>query len=105
MEDTFRTLREKGQGRCYRSARNGGAPICYGAMLVSYLRQPFRYFDHIDVKTSTSSNSTRTGVEMSPVARRHDGQSAGGFLVTRNFIGVAGAPPGNIRFRGRCLYS
>src|SRR5215470_16185715 len=53
IEDTFKTLREKGTKALILDLRgNGGGADMYGAMLVSYLTdKPFRYFDHINVKT------------------------------------------------------
>ena len=62
MEDTFRTLREKGTKTLIIDLRgNGGGNDMYGAMLVSYLTdKPFRYFDHINVKTIAAGRETFT---------------------------------------------
>lgn len=53
MRDTFKTLRDKGTKALIIDLRgNGGGEDEYGAMLVSELTdKPFRYFDHIDIKT------------------------------------------------------
>jgi Peptidase family S41 len=57
MESTFRTLREKGTKTLVIDLRgNSGGEDMYGAMLVSYLTdKPFRYFDHIRIKTINPS--------------------------------------------------
>ena len=106
MEDTFRTLREKGTRALIIDLRgNGGGADMYGAMLVSYLTdKPFRYFDHIDVKSinpsfkehsdwSGNENRLREGMTVNP---------AGGFLVTSKLHpGVAEQPPGKYPFLGK----
>ena len=106
MEDTFRTLREKGTTTLIIDLRgNGGGADMYGAMLVSYLTdKPFRYFDHIDVKSinpsfkehsdwSGNENRLREGMTVNP---------AGGFLVTSKLHpGVAEQPPGKYPFLGK----
>ncbi|HXI92466.1 MAG TPA: S41 family peptidase [Blastocatellia bacterium] len=106
MEDTFRTLREKGTRALIIDLRgNGGGADMYGAMLVSYLTdKPFRYFDHIDVKTinpsfkehsdwSGNESKLREGMTVNPV---------GGFLVTAKLHpGVAEQPPGKYPFLGK----
>jgi len=53
MRDTFKTLHDKGTKALIIDLRgNGGGEDEYGAMLVSELTdKPFRYFDHIDIKT------------------------------------------------------
>src|SRR5262245_53501724 len=57
IENTFKSLREKGTKALILDLRgNGGGADMYVAMLVSYLpAKPFRYFDHITVKTFTTS--------------------------------------------------
>ena len=106
MEDTFRTLREKGTRALIIDLRgNGGGADMYGAMLVSYLTdKPFRYFDHIDVKTinpSFKEHSDWSGNEV----RLREGMTvnpAGGFLVTAKLHpGVAEQPPGKYPFLGK----
>ena len=106
MEDTFRTLREKGTKTLIIDLRgNGGGADMYGAMLVSYLTdKPFRYFDHIDVKTinpSFKEHSDWSGNE----SRLREGMTvnpAGGFLVTAKLHpGVAEQPPGKYPFLGK----
>jgi hypothetical protein len=53
IEDTFRTLHEKGTNKLIIDLRsNGGGEDTYGVMLVSYLTdKPFRYVDHVTIKT------------------------------------------------------
>src|SRR6185503_8206960 len=106
IEETFRTLREKGTRALILDLRgNGGGADMYGAMLVSYLTdKPFRYFDHINVKTITPSFkefSDWRGNE----ARLREGMTvnpAGGFLVTAKLHpGVAEQPPGKYPFLGK----
>jgi len=106
LEDTFRTLREKGTRALIIDLRgNGGGADMYGAMLVSYLTdKPFRYFDHIDVKTinpSFKEHSDWSGNE----GRLREGMTvnpAGGFLVTEKLHpGVAEQPPGKYPFLGK----
>src|SRR5262245_46394420 len=109
MENTFRTLREKGTKTLVIDLRgNGGGEDMYGAMLVSYLTdKPFRYFDHISIKTIDPSfktytdwsaddeRSLREGVTVNPV---------GGFFVTQKLHpGVAEQPPGKYPFLGRTI--
>lgn len=106
MEDTFRTLRDKGTKTLIIDLRgNGGGADMYGAMLVSYLTdKPFRYFDHIDVKSinpSFKEHSDWSGNE----SRLREGMTvnpAGGFFVTSKLHpGVAEQPPGKYPFLGK----
>lgn len=106
MEETFRTLGEKGTRALIIDLRgNGGGADMFGAMLVSYLTdKPFRYFDHIDVKTinpSFKEHSDWSGNE----ARLREGMTvnpAGGFLVTAKLHpGVDEQPPGKYPFMGK----
>lgn len=57
IDDTFRTLHEKGTKKLIIDLRsNGGGEDTYGVMLVSYLTdKPFRYVDHVTIKTITWS--------------------------------------------------
>jgi C-terminal processing protease CtpA/Prc len=107
MEDTFRTLKEKGTKSLIIDLRgNGGGADMYGAMLVSYLiDKPFRYFDHINVKTISPSF-----VEYSDWKRDREPRlrelmkpnPAGGFLVPVEIHpGVAEQPPGKYPFLGK----
>ena len=107
MEDTFRTLKEKGTKSLIIDLRgNGGGADMYGAMLVSYLTdKPFRYFDHINVKTISPSF-----VEYSDWRRDREPRlrelmkpnPAGGFLVPVEIHpGVAEQPAGKYPFLGK----
>jgi C-terminal processing protease CtpA/Prc len=107
MEDTFKKLREKGTKALILDLRaNGGGADMYGAMLVSYLTdKPFRYFDHINVKTIAPSFK-----EYSDWRADREGQlreemtvnPAGGYLVPPKLHpGVAEQPPGKYPFMGK----
>lgn len=107
MENTFKTLREKGAKVLIIDLRsNGGGADMYGALLVSYLTdKPFRYFDHINVKTISPSfkehsdwrtereGQLRTDMTLNP---------AGSYLVpVKLHPGVAEQPPGKYPFLGK----
>lgn len=107
MEDTFRTLREKGTGTLIIDLRgNGGGEDMYGAMLVSYLTdKPFRYFDRIEVKTITPSFKEHTDWNADHEDRVRQGLApnpAGGYLVTASLHpGVAEQQPAKDPFLGK----
>lgn len=109
MEDTFRTLREKGTRTLIIDIRgNGGGNDMYGAMLVSYLTDnPFRYFDHINVKTISPSFKEHTDWRSDREPRLREEMAvnpAGGYLVTPKIHpGVAEQPPGKYPFLGKVL--
>ena len=109
IEEKFRTLREKGTKALIIDLRgNGGGNDMYGAMLVSYLTdKPFRYFDHINVKTINLSfkeySDWPTGRE-SELHERLDPQPTGGYLVNvKGHPGVAEQPPGKYPFLGKVM--
>jgi len=107
MEDTFRTLREKGTRTLIIDLRgNGGGNDMYGAMLVSYLTdKPFRYFDHINVKTISPSFKEYSDwrVDREPRLRQEMiPNPAGGYFVSAKLHpGVAEQPPGKYPFLGK----
>jgi len=107
MEDTFRTLREKGTKVLILDLRgNGGGADMYGAMLVSYLTdKPFRYFDHIDVKTISPSFKQYSDwrAEREPQLREDMIiNPAGGYVVPPKLHpGVAEQQPGKYPFMGK----
>ncbi len=107
MEDTFRTLREKGTRALIIDLRgNGGGNDMYGAMLVSYLTdKPFRYFDHINVKTISPSFKEHSDWRADREPRLRENMAvnpAGGYLVTPQIHpGVAEQPPGKYPFPGK----
>jgi hypothetical protein len=107
MEDTFRILREKGTRVLIIDLRgNGGGNDMYGAMLVSYLTdKPFRYFDHIDVKTIAPSFKEFSDwrADREPQLRENMiANPAGGYLVPPKIHpGVAEQPPGKYPFLGK----
>src|SRR5262249_17394019 len=87
IENTFKTLREKSAKALILDLRgNGGGADMYGAMLVSYLTdKPFRYFDHINVKTIQPSFKEHSDWRADREAHLREGMtsnSAGGYLVT-----------------------
>jgi C-terminal processing protease CtpA/Prc len=107
METTFQTLREKGTKALILDLRgNGGGADMYGAMLVSYLTdKPFRYFDHINVKTITPSFKEHSDWRVEAEGRLREGTTpnpAGGFQVNpKGHPGVAEQPPGKTPFLGK----
>jgi C-terminal processing protease CtpA/Prc len=107
MEDTFKSLREKGTKVLIIDLRgNGGGADLYGAMLVSYLTdKPFRYFDHINVKTITPSFKEHSDWRVESEARLREGTTPnppGGFLVNaKGHLGVTEQPPGKYPFLGQ----
>ena len=109
VEKTFKTLREKGTETLILDLRdNGGGDDMYGALLVSYLTdKPFRYFDHINVKTITPSFKEHTDlkVDAKALARFREGSTpnpAGGYLLTpKMHPGLAEQQPGKHPFLGK----
>ncbi|MGH9847241.1 MAG: S41 family peptidase [Blastocatellia bacterium] len=107
IENTFKTLREKGTKALILDLRgNGGGADMYGAMLVSYLTdKPFRYFDHINVKTITPSFKEHSDWRADREAQLREDMApnpAGGYLVTAKLHpGVAEQPPGKYPFPGK----
>lgn len=107
MENTFKTLREKGTKTLVIDLRgNGGGADMYGALLVSYLTdKPFSYFDHINVRTITPSFKEHSDWRVENEARLREGTTpnpAGGFLVNaKGHPGVAEQPPGKYPFLGK----
>jgi C-terminal processing protease CtpA/Prc len=109
IENTFKALQEKGTKALILDLRgNGGGADMYGAMLVSYLTdKPFRYFDHIDVKTITPSFKEYSDWHAEREGQLREGMSpnpAGGYFVTAKLHpGVAEQPPGKYPFLGKTL--
>ncbi len=109
VEDTFKTLREKGTEALIIDLRgNGGGEDMYGALLVSCLTdKPFRYFDRISVKTIAPSFKEHTDlkVDAKELERFREGSTpnpAGGhFLTATVHPGLAEQPPGKHPFLGK----
>ena len=107
IENTFKTLREKGTRTLILDLRrNGGGADMYGAMLVSYLTdKPFRYFDHINVKTISPSFKEHSDWRADGESKLREGMDpnpAGGYLVTAKLHpGVAEQQPGKYPFLGK----
>jgi len=109
IENTFRTLREKGTRTLVIDLRgNGGGEDMYVAMLVSYLTdKPFRYFDHIRINTIDPSFRAHTDWRPDDERALREGAAvnpAGGFLATpRLHPGVAEQQPGKYPFLGQTI--
>jgi C-terminal processing protease CtpA/Prc len=78
----------------------------YGALLVSYLTdKPFRYFDHINVKTISPSFKESSDWRADTESQLREGVApnpAGGYLVTAKLHpGVAEQPPPKYPFLGK----
>jgi len=107
MENTFKTLKEKGTKTLIIDLRsNGGGADMYGAMLVSYLTdKPFRYFDHINVKTISPSFKEFSDWKADREPRLREDMTpnpAGGYLVPPKLHpGVAEQQPGKYPFTGK----
>jgi hypothetical protein len=107
IENTFKTLGEKGTKALIIDLRgNGGGADMYGALLVSYLTdKPFRYFDHINVKTiapSFKEHSDWRSERESQLRADLAANPAGGYLVTpKVHPGVAEQQPGKYPFLGK----
>jgi C-terminal processing protease CtpA/Prc len=109
IEDTFRTLREKGTRTLIIDLRsNGGGEDSYGVMLVSYLTdKPFRYVDHVTVNTITWSfqdhwDAKRLDAEqLAHVRECLIPNPGGGFFVTEKLQDSLGEKqPGKFPFLG-----
>jgi C-terminal processing protease CtpA/Prc len=109
MESIFRTMREKGTKTLVIDLRgNGGGEDMYGAMLVSYLTdKPFRYFDHIRIKTIDPSFKAYTDWSAKDEQELREGvivNPAGGFFITQKLHpGVAEQSPGKYPFLGQTI--
>ena len=107
MEDTFKSLREKGTKTLIVDLRqNGGGVDMYGAMLVSYLTdKPFRYFDHINVRTIAprfKGESDWNRSRETELSERMIRNPKVGFLVPASIHpGVAEQMPGKYPFLGK----
>ncbi len=102
VEDTFKTLSENGTKTLIIDLRNcHGGDDMYCAMLVSYLTdKPFRFYDHINVKTITPSFKEHTDLQLDGerLAHYREGMTpnpAGGFFLSKH--------RGNFRFWARVL--
>ncbi len=107
IEETFKNLREKRTKALIIDLRgNGGGDDMYGAMLVSYLtNQPFRYFDHIEIKTTTPSFKEHLDWSAAREDTLREGTTpnpAGGYLATAKLHqGVVEQAPGEHPFLGK----
>lgn len=107
IEDTFKMLREKGAKSLILDLRgNGGGNDMFGAMLVSYLTdKPFRYFDHISIKSIDPSFRRHSDWPADLTGQLREGVTpnpAGGYFVTAKLHqGVAKQLPGKHPFLGK----
>lgn len=110
IEETFRTLREKGTKTLIIDLRNnGGGEDSYGIMLVSYLTdKPFRYADRATIKTITWSFQDHWDakrLDAQQLAHVREGlvpNPAGGYFVTEKFGDCLGEKqPAQFPFRGK----
>ena len=110
IENSFKTLKEKGTKTLIVDLRgNGGGADMFGALLVSYLTdKPFRYFDHINVKTISPSFTQFSDwkTEREPKLKEEmQVNPKGGYLVTeRHHRGVAEQQPGKYPFMGKVFF-
>jgi len=106
MEATFKNMREKGTRTLILDLRgDGGGKDMYGALLLSYLSaKPFRYFDHIDIKTIDPSFKQEVDWSNSFAQKLRDGtmpNPGGGFLATSKLHeGLSEQLPAKYRFQG-----
>ncbi len=84
LDSAFRVLREQGASALILDLRgNGGGVDEYGALLLSYLvDRPFRYFDHINVKTIDPSFTTWVPRTYESLRSGTLPDTAGGYRVT-----------------------
>jgi hypothetical protein len=110
IEESFRTLREKGTKTLIIDLRNnGGGEDTYGIMLLSYLTdKPFRYVDHANVKTLTWSFQDHWDakpLDAGQLAHIREGlipNPAGGYFVTEKLGDFLGEKqPAASPFRGK----
>lgn len=104
IEDTFKTLREKGAKTLIIDLRgNGGGDDMYGALLVSYLTdQPFRFFDHINIKTiepSFKEQADWPAERTSELREKITPNPAGGYFLWHP--GADEQAPGKVPFLGK----
>jgi hypothetical protein len=110
IDDSFRTLREKGTQSLIIDLRsNGGGEDSYGIMLVSCLTdKPFHYFDHVTVNTITWSFEDHWDAKPLSAEQRAHIKSclipnpAGGFFVSGELNeGLGEKQPGKFPFLGQ----
>jgi len=110
IENTFRTLREKGTRTLIIDLRgNGGGEDGYGIMLLSFLTdKPFRYEDRATVKTITWSFQDHWDakrLDTDQLAHIREGlvpNPAGGFFVTEKLQDSLGVKqPAAFPYRGK----
>jgi hypothetical protein len=107
VENTFKTLREKGTKSLIIDLRgNGGGDDMYSAMMVSYLTdKPFRFYDRIHVNTIDPSFKDQLGWSADFDRDLHKYTApdpAGGYLLTdKMHPGLAEQLPGKYPFLGK----
>jgi len=107
VENTFKTLREKGTKSLIVDLRgNGGGDDMYSAMMVSYLTdKPFRFYDRIHVNTIDPTFKDQLGWSADFDRRLHEYTTpdpSGGYLLTAKMHpGLAEQAPGKYPFLGK----
>jgi hypothetical protein len=111
MQQTFQTLHDKGTQSLIIDLRgNGGGEDEYGALLVSELNdKPFRYFDHINIKTFTPSFDEHLDGHFDAKAierfsRETVANPAGGYMLTPAMVeGLNLQQPAQRPFMGKVI--
>jgi C-terminal processing protease CtpA/Prc len=107
VETTFETLQQKQTGVLILDLRgNGGGEDKNVALFLSFLvNKPFRYLDHVDVKTITPSFQDQLGwsADFSTILKeRTVPNPSGGYLLTAEMLpGLADQPPADHTFQGK----
>ena len=106
IDSVFRTLRERGTRALILDLRgNGGGQDMYGARLVAqFTDAPFRYFDHIKVRTTSPSFADGAAADRNAVPSGYVRDPDGGFRVTAaRHPGVGEQRPGAHPFLGTVI--
>jgi C-terminal processing protease CtpA/Prc len=111
MHDTFKTLHDKGAKALIIDLRgNGGGEDAYGALLVSELTdKPFRYFDHINIKTFKPSFDEHLDEHFDAAAverfsKQTVANSTGGYRLTPAMVdGLNEQQPAEQPFMGKVI--
>ena len=111
MRDTFKTLHDKGTRALIIDLRgNGGGEDEYGALLVSELTdKPFRYFDHVNMKTFKPSfdehlDGSFDAGEVERFSKGTVANPAGGYRLTPAMMdGLKEQQPAEQPFMGKVI--
>ena len=106
LDSAFQLVRERRIEKLILDLRgNGGGVDEYGALLVGYfMERPFRYFDHIRVRTIAPTFATWPERTFAAMRAGTVPDPEGGYLVTPELHpGVGEQRPAAIPFRGRVV--